>query len=507
MTLHNSDNFHDVYIIEPVVSCNGFRSKSVKVTSPPVFSQIKNLLPTPFWENHSNAINAWWEAWELAFKNLRPSNPQTGFLSPYIDSAFNDCLFMWDSVFILEFAKYAINAFDFHQTLDNFYCRQHDDGFICREIKEWDGGDRFHRFDPASTGPNILAFAEWRRFLFTGDLNRLGEVFPALLGYHRWMKKYRTWPDGSYWSTGWGCGMDNQPRTKNSEEWIFYHDHQSWVDANLQALISAQILIKIAGKIEYAAEQIDDIAQEESLLLSYIDNYLWDSTEGFYKDRLRDGTLSNVKTVGAFWSLLVDNIPFLNIQRIIDALCNPRYFNRPHKIPSLSADNPYYDKSGGYWQGSVWPPTNYMVLIGLSKLGMSELARSIALNHYDHILTVLDKTGSFWENYAPEEIIPGNRAKRDFVGWSGLGPIAIFLEYIIGLHPDVLTNHLRWDVYLTELHGIVNYPFGKNGLINLECKKRDSLFDEPVVNITANIPVSIHLHWPGGEKFFHLNQE
>lgn len=29
----------------------------------------------------------------------------------------------------------------------------------------------------------------------------------------RRMKRNRTWPDGSYWSNGLACGMDNQPRT------------------------------------------------------------------------------------------------------------------------------------------------------------------------------------------------------------------------------------------------------------------------------------------------------
>lgn len=60
------------------------------------------------------------------------------------------------------FAKYGHKSFPFIKTLDNFYAKQHLDGFICREIRESDGGDQWFRHDPASTGPNIMAWTEWQ---------------------------------------------------------------------------------------------------------------------------------------------------------------------------------------------------------------------------------------------------------------------------------------------------------------------------------------------------------
>ena len=69
-------------------------------------------------------------------------------------------------------------------------------------MQEWDGQDRFHRHDPASTGPNVLAWAEWEHFSVHKDMGRLRKVLPVLLAYHRWCRKNRTWPDGSYFSCG-----------------------------------------------------------------------------------------------------------------------------------------------------------------------------------------------------------------------------------------------------------------------------------------------------------------
>ena len=50
-------------------------------------------------------------------------------MSNYIDTAYNGNIFMWDSAFITLFGQYGRKAFDFMGTLDNFYAKQHVDGF------------------------------------------------------------------------------------------------------------------------------------------------------------------------------------------------------------------------------------------------------------------------------------------------------------------------------------------------------------------------------------------
>ena len=66
---------------------------------------------------------------------------------------------MWDSSFILMFARYGTRFFPFQNTLNNFFAKQHPDGFSCREIKA-DGADCFERYDPVSTGPNLMPWCE-----------------------------------------------------------------------------------------------------------------------------------------------------------------------------------------------------------------------------------------------------------------------------------------------------------------------------------------------------------
>lgn len=250
------EKYLDFYDECRVVEDNGFRKDLREGRSdrskPPSFVEARDLLPEPHWAGHAKHIECYWRAWQLAFINLERPHRGNGFVSPFLDTAFNQCLFMWDSVFALHFGRYGRRAFDFQRTLDNLYAKQHADGFISREIREWSGQDQFHRHDPASTGPNVLAWSEWEYYGQFGDRERLGKVFPVLLAYHRWLRLNRTWPDGSYQSCGLACGMDNQPRPPPGYSAWLHHGFQAWIDATCQAVISARLLLCMAAELGHA---------------------------------------------------------------------------------------------------------------------------------------------------------------------------------------------------------------------------------------------------------------
>ena len=242
-------HYLDVVVPERCVADNSFRAAPTDRRFPPSFLEARPRLPAPFWSGapqSASATAAYWKCLELLFRNLTRATERSGFAGPYADAAFNDCLFLWDSCFMAVFWRWAARGHDFQGTLDTFYRKQRDDGFISREIHEHDGTFQFHPHDPASTGPNVLAWAEWEYFQQRGDKARLQRVFPALLGYHRWLARHRTWPDGSYWCCGLACGMDNQPRVLPGDDAFTSHSHTAWVDACAQALLSARCLLRMA---------------------------------------------------------------------------------------------------------------------------------------------------------------------------------------------------------------------------------------------------------------------
>ena len=489
----------DVFMDNAATAENVFLNRPPDQTPPPVFDAARSRLPHPFWDGHDAEIACYWKVWELAFRNLRQPTEHNGFITPYIDTAFNDCLFLWDSVFILMFARYGARAFHFQQTLDNLYHSQLPDGFITREIQQWDGQIRFHRHDPDSTGPNVLAWSEWEYFLNSGDQRRLAAVFPVLLGFHRWMRTFRTWQDGSYWSCGLACGMDNQPRTPPGCDPFVEHGHMTWIDATAQAALNARLLVQMADVLGRSAD-VADLRAEWPRLARYINDHLWDAGRGCYCDRLRDGALSTVPSIAAFWTLLAGIVPAERIDALLAHLDDPMEFNRPHRVPSMGASHPAYDPAGGYWKGGVWPPTNYMVLRGLTECGRDALAFEIASNHLRHVTETFAATGTVWENYAPESSAPGNPAKGDFVGWGGVGPVAVLFEYLFGLRPDVPRSRLVLDVRLAGRYGVNHYPFGVGGLLDLTVAARRGAADEPAVTVRSNVALTIDLRWSGGRR-------
>ena len=140
-----------------------------------------------------------------------------------------------------------------------------------------------------------------------------------------------------------------------------------------------------------------------------------------------------------------------------------------------------------------------MVLKGLRENGYGALAHIIACNHLENVAKVFEDTGTVWENYAPESARPGNPAKPDFVGWTGLPAIAVLLEEVFGLQPDVPAHTLVWDVRLLDEHGVECYPFGAKGVLDLKCYARETALEKPVIEIRSNVPVKLKVHWAGGE--------
>ena len=491
--------YFPTYVKNVFVFENSFRQAAAENARLPRFKASRSKLPEPFWGGHASAIACYWKTWEIAFQNLRRPTRKNGFGANYIDTAFNNCLFMWDSAFIVMFASYGRRAFNFQATLDNLYAKQHPDGFISREIREISGEDQFERFDPASTGPNILPWSEWEYYLRTGDRDRLARVFPPLLAYYQWMRAYRTWRDGTYWSSGWGCGMDNQPRMDESRYSAAWSPARMvWLDACLQAVYANRILQKMAGELDRLAD-VDGMQAEAAALERAVNTRLWDERDGYYHDQDEFDVLVPARSVGAYWALLAGCVPPERLDRFIEHLRSPAEMNRPHRVPSLSADHPAYEATGGYWRGAVWAPTNYMVLRGLDQVGEADLAYEIACNHLDNVLRVFEDTGTVWENYAPETAAPGQPAKGDFVGWTGLPPVAVLFEYIFGIRPSG-QDRLIWDVRRLEEHGIHRYPFGRAGTADLHCAARLSPQDKPVITVRADRPLEVEVRWDGGAE-------
>jgi glycogen debranching enzyme len=462
------------------------------------YEDYKNDLPSPVLEDNPDYLTLYWKAWQLAFNHFKKPPVGSPFVSNYLDEAFAPNIFQWDTFFMIMFARYAHHIFSAVQSLDNFYCRQYENGYICREIVEATGEDFVFEGREHTVNPPLFSWAEVESYKVTGDKSRFKMVLPVLEKYAEWLETYRKKNNAKhnlYWQTGLGSGMDNTPRQGSG-----------WIDISCQMVMMYSDLAKMCDEIISDLNPETDIsygqtlgtkrksfkekAEEISLL---INKFMWNEEEGIYYDVDDDGTQIKHKTIASFWPLLANVADKEQADKLLSHLKDPKTFWRTVPFPSLSADHKNYKADGEYWLGSVWAPTNVMVIKGLDKFSrgyensywFGEFSVLASENYLDAIYKVYKKTGTIWENYSPESFSRGVWSRPDFVGWTGCGPIQLLIENILGFLPNGSEKKLAWNLNRIDNHGIKNLRFG-DITASLICEKRMDINSECVISVESD---------------------
>jgi hypothetical protein len=457
-----------------------FAKKQYVAKPLPKFAETKGKLPSPIYDENPLYVQMYWKTWELAFRNFYEPKPGSGFVSQFIDAAFNENAFLWDTCFLTMFCNYGHPLVPGICSLDNFYAKQYEDGEICREInratgrdyEQWVNGDgknlfsRWGRFSVKYAGREapqpppkltldalnhpIFAWAELESVRVTGDRSRLATVYEPLLRYYGALQKYIRQGNGLY-MTDW-ASMDNSPRAPG----LF--GGGTAIDTSSEMVLFARQLAEIAELLD-RKDRGTALRKEAADLARLINAKMWDPQQKFYFDLTVEDKQIPIKTIAAYWTLLAGVASPEQADALAAELRNPRTFGRKHRVPSASADQRDFDPAGGYWRGAVWPSTNTMVIRGLERCGKHALAREIALEHLRMVGEVFRTTGTVWENYAPDDAKPGQPAKGDLVGWAGLAPIVYFIEYAIGLKADAPNNRLTWELTSDKRCGCERFRF------------------------------------------------
>ncbi|UJH68936.1 MGH1-like glycoside hydrolase domain-containing protein [Allomuricauda sp. SCSIO 65647] len=406
------------------------------------------------------------KALEITKKKVRGGDGEPFFKKPFVDAAFSDNIFLWDSCFIVCFAKYHLDELPVYQALDNFYERMDDDGYICREYRK-NGEPLWSKEHPVSINPPLLALAETEIYGVKKDKERLRYAYPILKKNFEFLIDRYQGDDKLFWGDTLGMGMDNIPRsprgwTTDEGNGMTHHElgeklgkmGGSTAEERLNMFIADYVetlqgvwndegrLVDFTAQMAMVSRQLKFIAQEigEDGDIAFYDTFhsevkgalnelCWNDEDAFYYD-LGYGKQVKRKHIGMYWTLLGELIPEEKMDTFLAHLTDPDAFYRKIPLPALSADDPDYVGWGDYWLGGVWAPTSYMVLKGLTANNRHELAKDLAQKTYAAVAEVFKATDTFWENYAPDLISYGMPAKKDFCGWTGLIPIAVYHEYL-----------------------------------------------------------------------------
>ena len=441
----------------------------------PVFEAVRAGLPSPVCDENPEWVELYWKAWEIAFSNLKQPPAGSPLVSNWIDEGLSPQIFQWDTHFMVMFGRYASHIFPFIESHDNFYARQHDNGMICRILNEADGIDHHWGLGPNNArtiNPPLFSWAEMEYFRFSKDTLRLERVVEPIERYVAWVEENRKahgTEHSLYWSNGQASGMDNTPRDmgRPSPNGDIHSatDAMGWVDMSSQIKMCYDNLAEIytvLGKKKKAKVY----RKKATALAERINRYMWDDESGLYYDVDTASLRTPWITTATFWPILAGISSPEQTARLVDAIKDEDLFWRCLSLPSLAANQPYYDKCGCYWRGGVWAPTTYMTVKGLQKNGYEELASVIARRNMTAMYKVYESTGTIWELYSPDMYMPAtdatgvNMVKPDFVGWSGLIPISMFIENIIGIRADAAENRVVWHSTSDMRHGIQGLRFG-----------------------------------------------
>ncbi len=471
-------------------------------------------LPKPVLGEHPEWVELYYKAWELAATHIRTDKSGRA----YMDAAFepwDNRQWVWDTCFMSLYCRYAPEQYPGVESLDNFYDRQSDDGFISMTYDMDTGTEPW----PGYINPPLFAWVEWEYYLSTGDGSRFERVAGHIERLMDWIDaNRRTVPHRRrasrdtnihdvgesaenyqlyYFSDCGASGMDDSPRTPRIPEAGRFYD---WIDLSSQMALSFRMLGRMHNVLGNS-ERASHWEKRAVELGGLINAELWCDRTRFYHDRMLPRNFVASKTTAGFWPMLACICDDDRLDALVEHLLDEHQFNRPTPVPTLSADDPNYTPKGVYWCGGVWAPTNYMIARGLMKAGRPDVAHEIAMKYVGAIArTYADyQPNTLWECYSPEEDLPGLTAysgeavKGDFVGWTGLGPIAMLIENIIGIDIDVPDRRVNWDIRLTEAHGVRSLGLGGLGRADLLCKARKSADAPAEVELSCHSDLTVRI--------------
>lgn len=478
-------------------------------------------LPRPYVESHPEWIELYDFAWKLAAKNIRECDGKR-----YMDCAWDfsrNYQWVWDTCFVTLYARYGNGIFPGISSLDNFYKFQREDGYIAMTY-DLNTGDNLYG---ERINPPLFAWVEWEYYMTTNDSSRFETIVPKIEKLMDWIdanrrcdprqrrfpvpanptydNKEKNEPDEKtypfYYFTDCGSsGMDDSPRTPRLPDAGKFFD---WIDLSSQMALSFRMLAKINGvlndekKSAYWNKRADELS-------AAINDELWCEKTRFYHDRSVAPNFVNSKTIAGFWPILAKIASDDKLDSLINHLGDEKTFNRPVPIPTLSADDCNYCENGTYWIGGVWAPTNYMVTRGLMLADEKggDTAHAIAIKYLDALCETYKNVEphSLWEAYSAEKPLPGLSAyqrefvKPDFVGWTGIGPIAMLIENILGIEINAPERRIDWNIRLRENHGIENLKVG-DAIVNLKCEFPESNDGEPKITIDSSEEIDVRVNF------------
>lgn len=304
-----------------------------------------------------------------------------------------------------------------------FMQRQHPDGYIDYRI-----GSYLDETDPyngqLTTSAPWFNWENWEIYLVSKDKKFLRQAYSSGSRFFDFWKTHRdTQHDGLF---EWG-GMAVLESIRDADVAVW--DQVGWPanfegpDLNSMLAVSARSLSKMAGVLgkKEAARKWE---AESKRLSTLVNKYMWDgSTDFYYNVNKLNHTFTFKKHDDLKRQEIIGFLPLWagiaskeQARKLVGVMTDTAKFWRKYGVPSLAADDPYYNPRG-YWNGPVWVEWNYLLERGLLRYGYRNVAKELVNRVTSNVIAQLKKDHYFWEFYDPDRQWAGYH--RTYI-WAGL---------------------------------------------------------------------------------------
>ncbi len=287
--------------------------------------------------------------------------------------------------------------------------RQHPDGYIAYRI-----GPYFEALNPRNgqltTSAPWYNYINWNLYKMTGDREFLEEMYQSGKAFYEYLLRNRDGDGDGLYEWG-GVGILECVRDAQVAVWREVGNPDNFEAIGLSSLMvtEAEALAGMAAELGLG-DDARTWQRQADAVRRRVNTHLWDEETGFYyhvDKRDNDFSFENpddlkrqeIAGLLPLWAGIPDEE---RADRLVETLLDSSKFWRKYGVPSLAADDSFYNPQG-YWNGPVWVEWNYLIMLGLQQYGYNaearELTRRVAANMIDR----LKREHTLWEFYSPDE--------------------------------------------------------------------------------------------------------
>ena len=287
--------------------------------------------------------------------------------------------------------------------------RQYENGYINYRTGAYLDEIIEHNGQLTSSAP-WYAWQNWMVYQITGDKKFLAEMYQSSKAFFEYYTSQRDSDgDGLY---EWGahavleCVRDALVAVWDEVDWPTNFEG---VDVNAMLVMEAKSLAEMAEALGETKEA-QKWRQFAAELSAKINKVFWDKSTGFFYNVDKNDHDFTWKTTDdlkrreiiGFLPLWAGIVSKSRVDTLIQTLTDTSRFWRKYGVPSLSADDAYYNPKG-YWNGPVWVEWDYLIHYGLLEYGYKDLARELTERVARNMIEQLKKDHNLWEFYSPDE--------------------------------------------------------------------------------------------------------